>query len=102
MASSTSLPASQSQSKKPLGKMAGEWTQIPISVLAPKSIVLSLHVGEVGGLPGPNTGRVTERLTRGQHSSLDFSACALWIVRRKMCISEFFGGFFNSFGSKVF
>ena len=31
MASSPSLPAPRSRSKKPLGKMAGEWTQTPNS-----------------------------------------------------------------------
>lgn len=58
MASSTSVPAPRSRSKKPLGKMAGEWTQTPNSrrLPGPQTQALERHreadrVG-MGGGPG--------------------------------------------------
>ena len=56
MASSSSFPAPRSRSRKPLGKMAGEWESAPNSALFSVSVVLNLPLGTVGGLCSPNTG----------------------------------------------
>lgn len=95
MASSSSDPASPTQSKKPRDKIAGKWSLSPNSALLPKTIIPSLLVSWKDSLSKLRE-EMAKRLVIGKRPQAG-QPKASWGGRSKACIVDSVDLYFRFF-----